>query len=323
MVHMDDDNIHHSPISGFNGVNQVQSVAQIDPLEEFCVSITNRSNSSTSSVENGHIANGSTVDSTLDDDSSIGTFVRAPRSFKQVSKLNKNHRTISQLEESHSYFDDEWDSRNQISDKKTADNKPNTSEEIASSPSSGRLLSTSSIEEPVDSSLEITNQQIPSTNSICDSSSLDSEAVVAQAESEIRSAFNEIANISSNFKPSNDFPSTPNKYQSPSSTSSIPPPPPQPSSMNFHASSTSSTCSSTTRNPDEDGDSIMLLEPRSFRPFKSSEDYLYAMREDLAEWLNAMYDLNINADNFFEVLETGEVLCQVSRNYLFHVKCWA
>lgn len=63
---------------------------------------------------------------------------------------------------------------------------------------------------------------------------------------------------------------------------------------------------------DENDSSILLLEKRSFRPFKNPEDYLYAMREDLAEWLNSMYELDINADNFFEKLETGEVLCQVS-----------
>lgn len=61
-----------------------------------------------------------------------------------------------------------------------------------------------------------------------------------------------------------------------------------------------------------DGDSIMLLEPRPFRPFKTSEEYLYAMREDLAEWLKNLYQLEINVDNFFEILETGEVLCGVS-----------
>lgn len=56
----------------------------------------------------------------------------------------------------------------------------------------------------------------------------------------------------------------------------------------------------------------MLLEPRPFRPFKTSEEYLYAMKEDLAEWLNSLYSLDINVDNFFERLDTGEVLCGVS-----------
>ncbi|XP_016062494.1 PREDICTED: GAS2-like protein 2 [Miniopterus natalensis] len=54
------------------------------------------------------------------------------------------------------------------------------------------------------------------------------------------------------------------------------------------------------------------LEPpvRSIRPFKSSEQYLEAMKEDLAEWLRDLYGLDINAANFLHVLETGLVLCQ-------------
>lgn len=57
----------------------------------------------------------------------------------------------------------------------------------------------------------------------------------------------------------------------------------------------------------------VLLEARSYRPFKSSEEYLYAMREDLAEWMNTMYpELRINVDNFMDRLDTGVALCKVS-----------
>ncbi|XP_013782900.2 GAS2-like protein pickled eggs, partial [Limulus polyphemus] len=59
---------------------------------------------------------------------------------------------------------------------------------------------------------------------------------------------------------------------------------------------------------------VMLLEPRPFRPFKTSEEYLYAMKEDLAEWLNALYGLDITVDNFLERLETGVILCQHANN---------
>lgn len=48
---------------------------------------------------------------------------------------------------------------------------------------------------------------------------------------------------------------------------------------------------------------------RSIRPFKSSEHYLEAMKEDLAEWLRGLYGLDIHAANFLQVLETGLVLC--------------
>ncbi|DAA19070.1 GAS2-like protein 2 [Bos taurus] len=48
----------------------------------------------------------------------------------------------------------------------------------------------------------------------------------------------------------------------------------------------------------------------SIQPFKSSEQYLEAMKEDLAEWLRDLYGVDISAANFLEVLETGLVLCQ-------------
>ncbi|KAB1264884.1 GAS2-like protein 2 [Camelus dromedarius] len=49
---------------------------------------------------------------------------------------------------------------------------------------------------------------------------------------------------------------------------------------------------------------------RSIRPFKSSEHYLEAMKEDLAEWLRDLYGLDIDTANFLQVLETGLVLCR-------------
>lgn len=60
----------------------------------------------------------------------------------------------------------------------------------------------------------------------------------------------------------------------------------------------------------------VLLESRSYRPFKSSEEYLYAMREDLAEWLNTLYpEILINVDNFMDRLDTGVALCKVSTHH--------
>ncbi|XP_030143720.2 GAS2-like protein 2 isoform X2 [Taeniopygia guttata] len=48
---------------------------------------------------------------------------------------------------------------------------------------------------------------------------------------------------------------------------------------------------------------------RSIRPYRSSGQYLYAMKEDLAEWLKELYGLDIEVGTFLEVLETGAVLC--------------
>ncbi|XP_019869201.2 GAS2-like protein pickled eggs [Aethina tumida] len=61
----------------------------------------------------------------------------------------------------------------------------------------------------------------------------------------------------------------------------------------------------------ENQKNTVLLESRPFRPFKSGDEYLFAMKEDLAEWLQTMYPhLGITTDNFFEKLETGVALCE-------------
>ncbi|KAJ7994299.1 hypothetical protein DPEC_G00264440 [Dallia pectoralis] len=59
-----------------------------------------------------------------------------------------------------------------------------------------------------------------------------------------------------------------------------------------------------------DQSNIQSAASKSIRPFKSSEEYLYAMKEDLADWLNTLYDLDVTADAFMEGLETGCALCR-------------
>lgn len=48
---------------------------------------------------------------------------------------------------------------------------------------------------------------------------------------------------------------------------------------------------------------------QSIRPFKSCEEYLYAMKEDLAEWLKDLYGVDITVQNMVQALETGALLC--------------
>lgn len=62
--------------------------------------------------------------------------------------------------------------------------------------------------------------------------------------------------------------------------------------------------------------------PRPFRPFKSHEEYLYAMKEDLAEWLQSLYQLPVTADDFMEHLETGVVLCRHANRIITVAKRW-
>lgn len=59
---------------------------------------------------------------------------------------------------------------------------------------------------------------------------------------------------------------------------------------------------------------IQSAASKSIRPFRSSEEYLYAMKEDLAEWLNILYGWDVRVENFMETLETGCDLCQHANN---------
>ncbi|KAF7238480.1 GAS2-like protein 1 [Varanus komodoensis] len=63
-----------------------------------------------------------------------------------------------------------------------------------------------------------------------------------------------------------------------------------------------------------DQSNIQSAASKSIRPFRSSEEYLYAMKEDLAEWLNTLYDLEVQVENFMDALETGYDLCQHANN---------
>ncbi|XP_074868498.1 GAS2-like protein 1 [Carettochelys insculpta] len=63
-----------------------------------------------------------------------------------------------------------------------------------------------------------------------------------------------------------------------------------------------------------DQSNIQSSASKSIRPFRSSEEYLYAMKEDLAEWLHALYGLDVQVENFLEALETGCDLCQHANN---------
>jgi len=47
-----------------------------------------------------------------------------------------------------------------------------------------------------------------------------------------------------------------------------------------------------------------FLEMKSLQPYSTTDEYLYAMKEDLADWLSNMYPdwRPISADNFLECL---------------------
>ena len=47
-----------------------------------------------------------------------------------------------------------------------------------------------------------------------------------------------------------------------------------------------------------------FLEMKSLQPYSTTDEYLYAMKEDLADWLSTMYPewTSITADTFLESL---------------------
>ena len=136
-------------------------------------------------------------------------------------------------------------------------------------------------------------------------------------------------------------------------TSSTPPPPPIPSSQNLPTSGSSSEFEFGFRKTSDmvqreieaeeqqriqlqseleekleerkrsldlnSGDNgLQLMERRQFRQFSRADEYLYAMKEDLAEWMNNLYPhIDMDADNFITKLETGEHIVQVGKHILF------
>ena len=65
--------------------------------------------------------------------------------------------------------------------------------------------------------------------------------------------------------------------------------------------------------PEDDQLSLQLLEKRQLRTFSRADEYLYAMKEDLAEWLNLLYPwIQIHPETFMDKLQTGEHLLRVS-----------
>lgn len=49
---------------------------------------------------------------------------------------------------------------------------------------------------------------------------------------------------------------------------------------------------------------------QSSRDYRTHEEFVYAMKEDLAEWLNNIYDLQLNVHNFMDQIGTGVIVCR-------------
>ena len=64
------------------------------------------------------------------------------------------------------------------------------------------------------------------------------------------------------------------------------------------------------------GGTLLVLEPKSLRSFTTNDEYLFAMKEDLAEWFACLYKMQIDADTFLSILETGVLLCRHANEVL-------
>jgi hypothetical protein len=58
------------------------------------------------------------------------------------------------------------------------------------------------------------------------------------------------------------------------------------------------------------GRTLLVLEPKSLRSFTTNDEYLVAMKEDLADWFSCLYKMSVDAETFLSVLETGVLLCK-------------
>lgn len=69
--------------------------------------------------------------------------------------------------------------------------------------------------------------------------------------------------------------------------------------------------------PDQDsGSTVSCYIPlKSIQTFQTQDEFLVAMREDLAEWFSALYDLSIQESNLLSHLSTGVLLCQHSNAF--------
>jgi hypothetical protein len=66
----------------------------------------------------------------------------------------------------------------------------------------------------------------------------------------------------------------------------------------------------------ENENSKFIIEMKSIQPYSTKDEYIYAMKEDLAEWFNLMYMTFISASNFIEQLENGVLICEHANNVM-------
>ena len=59
-----------------------------------------------------------------------------------------------------------------------------------------------------------------------------------------------------------------------------------------------------------------IVEMKSIQPYSTKNEYIYAMKEDLSDWFNSMYDTSLNANNFIDQLKNGVLICEHANNVM-------
>ncbi|RNA01978.1 GAS2 2 [Brachionus plicatilis] len=67
-------------------------------------------------------------------------------------------------------------------------------------------------------------------------------------------------------------------------------------------------------NMSDTAEAAKFSEMKSIQLYSTKDEYIYAMKEDLSEWFNAMYSVQLTAFNFIDKLENGVVICQHANN---------
>jgi hypothetical protein len=84
--------------------------------------------------------------------------------------------------------------------------------------------------------------------------------------------------------------------------------------MDYNREERDSSSSSSSNNLDPCAK--LFIEMKSIQPYSTKDEYIYAMKEDLAEWFNLMYSSSITAQNFTEELENGVLICNHANNVM-------
>lgn len=57
-------------------------------------------------------------------------------------------------------------------------------------------------------------------------------------------------------------------------------------------------------------DAKLITDMKSIQPYSTRNEYIYAMKEDLADWFNSMYSTTLTAENFTDQLKNGVLICR-------------